>query len=261
MSEYYEFRFKINDLTLDTISMRRVLEYLSDVATLIGRTDDVHLLRIESGSIDTVFRTDRKETAEKIESRVRDASRGIDNLGRRNPAVDTEVRRAFRALTKRLGEDRTTGVFMHEAGAEIIRLHGDIAPKNAFGPFNQEGSLDGVVVRLGGVNDPVPVHLESDSESYQCLASRAVARELAKHIFETPLRVYGVGRWLRNEDGQWTLENFTIRDFHPLNDESLISVIAKLRAVPGNEWGSIENPLAELDRMRNGDDDDESKDD
>jgi hypothetical protein len=126
-----------------------------------------------------------------------------------------------------------------------------------FGPFNQEGSLDGVVVRLGGINDPVPVHLESDSGNYQCQASRALARELAKHIFETPLRVYGVGRWFRNVDGEWLLENFTIRDFHPLNGEPLSAVIAKLRTVPGNEWAASDDPLRELNRIRGGGEDED----
>ena len=43
MSEYYEFRFKINDLTLRLNTMARVLEYLSDLAVLVSKTEDIHL--------------------------------------------------------------------------------------------------------------------------------------------------------------------------------------------------------------------------
>ncbi len=245
----YEFRFKIDDLTLDTIPMKRLLEYLNELATLLGDSKHVHLTRVENGSVEAVIRTEAT-LVPKIEQRVRAAAQrnGV------KPTGPPEAIRAFRAITGMLQRDNTGAVFIFEAGAEIIRFPStkrEQAP--VFGPFNQEGSLDGVVVRLGGINDPVPVHLESDSGSYQCVASRVVARELAKHIFETPLRVYGDGRWLRSADGEWTLENFTIRDFHPLIDEPLTSVIAKLRAVPGNEWATLENPLSEMDRIRNGD--------
>ena len=251
MDRPYEFRFKIDDLTLDTIPMKRLIEYLEDLATLLGEPKYVHLARVETGSVEAVIRTEANFVP-KIERRVTQAARqnGV------KPSGAPDAIRAFKAITKKLQEDNTNGVFMFEAGAEIVRFpSGRKGKAPVFGPFNQEGSLDGVVVRLGGVNDPVPVHLESESGSYQCLASRALARELAKHIFETELRVYGVGRWLREADGEWTLENFTIRDFHPLNDEPLTAVIAKLRAVPGNEWANIENPLSELNRIRNGDED------
>lgn len=250
----YEFRFKIDDLTLDTIPMKRLLEYLNDLVALLGEPKHIHLARVENGSVEAVIRTEANFVP-KIEQRVRDAARsnGV------KPTGPPEAIRAFKAITEKLLQDNTSAVFMFEAGAEIIRFPSarkEQAP--VFGPINQEGSLDGVVVRLGGINDPVPVHLESDSGSYQCLASRTVARDLAKYIFETPLRVYGVGRWLRSADGEWALETFTIRDFHPLLDEPLTSVIAKLRAVPGNEWGTLENPLREVNRIRNGDKDEDN---
>ncbi len=251
--DQYRFRFKIDDLTLETVSMKRLSEYLSDLAVLLGEQRHVHLAEIRTGSIETIIETDA-EAAPKIEQRVRDATHhnGIQ------PTGPQEAIRAAKQLAEKLHEDKTGAVFMFEAGAEIVRFVNGRQETTAqvFGPFNQEGSLDGVVVRLGGVNDPVPVHLESDEGSFQCLASRAVARELAKHIFETPLRVYGQGRWLRSAEGEWHLESFTIRDFHPLVDDTVSSTLAKLRAVPGNEWNDLDDPLAEAAKLRNGGEDD-----
>ncbi len=253
MARPLEFRFKIDDLTLDTISMKRLAEYLDDLAVLLGESKDVHLARIESGSVDAVVRTE-DTFVPKIEERVRSAARqAYEPEGKGSQ----EAGRAFKAITDKLKQDKTGAVFMFEAGAEIVRFpSGKKISEPTFGPFNQEGSLDGVIVRVGGINDPVPVHLESDSQTYQCLASRVVARELAKHIFDTPLRVYGIGRWFRTGGGKWILENFVIRDFHSLNDEPLVSVVAKLRAIPGNDWNKLKNPLIEADRIRNGDDED-----
>jgi hypothetical protein len=246
------FRFKIDDLSLETTPMKRVTEYLSDLAALLGDQKHVHLAEIRTGSIEMIVKTDA-EAATKIEQRVRDAtpSNGVQ------PTGPQEAIKAAKSLEERLHEDRTSAVFMFEAGAEIVRFENgrrETAPQ-VYGPFNQEGTLDGLVVRLGGINDPVPVHLESDEGSYLCYASRSVARELAKHMFDIPLRVFGQGRWLRTAEGKWILEAFTIRDFQPLNDEPISSVLAKLRAVPGNEWNEMENPLKELAGLQNDDDD------
>jgi hypothetical protein len=46
-------------------------------------------------------------------------------------------------------------------------------------------------------------NLETDLET---------ARRIGKHLFE-PVRVFGIGRWLREEDGTWTLRRFKVRDF------------------------------------------------
>lgn len=247
------FRFKIDDLSLETTPMKRVTEYLNDLALLLGEQKHVHLAEVTSGSIDTVIVTSA-EAAPKIEQRVRDATHtnGVA------PTGPQEAIRAAKSLIDRLHEDRTGAVFMFEAGAEIVRFESPAqeTTKQEFGPFNQEGTLDGVVVQLGGINDPVPVHLESDDASYQCYASRSVARELAKYIFDAPLRVFGQGRWFRTNKGKWILETFTIRDFQPLNDESLGTAIAKLRAVEGNEWNDLENPAKELAKIRGDDEDD-----
>jgi hypothetical protein len=250
------FRFKIDDLSLETTPMKRVAEYLNDLALLLGEQKHVHLAEVISGSIDAVI-VASAEAAPKIAQRIRDATHtnGVQ------PSGPPEAIRAAKSLTDKLHEDKTGAVFMFEAGAEIVRFEppAQETTKQVFGPFNQEGTLDGVVVRLGGINDPVLVHLESDEGSHLCYATRSVARELARHIFDIPLRVFGQGRWLRTAEGKWILEAFTIRDFQPLNDEPISSVLTKLRAVPGNEWNEMENPLEELARLHS--DDDDSDDD
>jgi hypothetical protein len=50
------------------------------------------------------------------------------------------------------------------------------------------------------------------------------------------------------------MENFKIQSFDeaPLIDESFTETMDKLRAIEGNEWAEVANPLDELQRMRHG---------
>jgi len=63
------------------------------------------------------------------------------------------------------------------------------------------------------------------------------------------VRLVGRGRWSRDADGVWTLEDFKIESFQPLKDAPLSEALTELRAVKG-EWG--ENALDELGDIRHG---------
>jgi hypothetical protein len=54
--------------------------------------------------------------------------------------------------------------------------------QEAFGPFSQDGSLDGIIVRLGGIDETLPVHLVYEGRQYICNASREIVRELGPRI-------------------------------------------------------------------------------
>jgi len=98
------------------------------------------------------------------------------------------------------------------------------------------------------------VHLQllDQSTIHLCDAYRALAKQLAKFLFDTEIRVHGTGRWVRDEEGIWSLERFRIRHFEELNDLPLTSVVASLRTIAGSEWPTIEDPWKALDEVRNG---------
>ncbi len=114
--------------------------------------------------------------------------------------------------------------------------------------FSSE-ALDGILIRIGGEDDPVPVHLEDGDKIHICYAKRSIARRLAPHLFGSPLIVSGTGKWRRDPDGSWLMDRFTIQDFTELNDAPLSEVVNKLRKVEGG-WKNHEDPLGELDRLR-----------
>jgi hypothetical protein len=120
-----------------------------------------------------------------------------------------------------------------------------------FPAFNQNGTLDGIVIRIGGRGPVVPVHLDAGTAIYsQCQAGRGLAKRLAAHIFTSEVRVTGQGRWYIDEGGNWVLDRFTIHDFDVLDSTPLTAVVAALRGVPGSGWDDVADPWADLNDMR-----------
>jgi hypothetical protein len=71
-------------------------------------------------------------------------------------------------------------------------------------------------------------------------------------LFTTIVRAKGTGRWHRERDGKWIMDRFTIQSFDPLKVVPLTQAIAKLRAIAGPELERINDPLAELEKIRHG---------
>jgi hypothetical protein len=158
--------------------------------------------------------------------------------------------RAYQTINRMLRADNGKAVYRETSGAEIIRFPGieDVA---RYGSITQQCAVDGEVIRVGGTGKNVPIMLRSEDELIaNCYTSRAMAKELAGHLFE-PVRLLGLGRFIREDRGGWKLEYFAISSFSPLSNEPLSSVVTALRAIPGGEWG--EDALEQLRILRHGD--------
>ncbi len=245
MARSHEIRFRIDVFTPDTLPMARLAEYMADLAVLLGEPENVHFVRLEKSSAVLVQKID-EVAVPKIQERTRSIRAGEG---------PPDAMEAYRRVNRRLRQDNSVGLLSEEDGAEIIRFPGrEQAQPVTFGAFNQEGTLDGVVIRLGGTGDPVPVHLNAGSVlQSHCFASRELAKTLGPFIFGPELRVHGVGRWHRDEDGAWILVRFTIASFEVLDGRPLSDVVAQLRNVSGSEWPDLDDPWGELNRIRDGD--------
>lgn len=245
MARRHEIKFFIDAFTPDTLPMWRLAEYMGDLAKLLGEQPSVHFVRLEKGSTVLVNRID-DEAIPKVTGRAREV---------RDRTAPVDAMEAFKSLNRRLKQDNAVGRLFEPDNAEIIRFPGreEVEPVT-FGAFKQDGTLDGVVIRLGGVGDPVPVTLETSDRVHSiCMATREQAKILGQFIFGPELRLHGAGRWHRDEAGDWVMDRFTIKFFETLDGEPLSAVIARLRDVPGNEWREMENPWSELERIRGGD--------
>jgi hypothetical protein len=240
-----EYRFRIDAFTPDTIPMWRLAEYMQDLAALLGEREHVHFARLEAGSTVLVQKID-PESALKVQARVQ-AIKPVDEEG------PEDALRAYRAIDRRLAEDNAVGYLCGQDGAEIIRFPGrDKLQPLSFGAFRQPGSLDGVLIRLGGKDETVPVHLQEEGVVHKCNATREMARRLSPHLFGPTLRVHGSGRWERDAEGAWLLKRFDIDSFEILDDEPLGRVVERLRQVSGSGWKDLDDPYAELQRLRQG---------
>lgn len=247
MEEANEYRLNIDAFTPDTFPMWRLAQYMEDLANLLGEREHVHFVRLEEGSTVLVQRVDM-ESAPRVQARVR-AIRPAEDVG------DATALRAYRSLDRRLAEDNAVGRLCGPDGAEIIRFPGrkQAAPLT-FGPFRQPGSLDGVLIKLGGRDETVPVHLEEEGRVRICNATRDMARQLSPYLFGPAIRVQGSGRWERNAEGTWVLVRFDIEGFTALDETPLGDIVERLRRIPGNDWKSVDDPYAELQRVRQGTD-------
>lgn len=127
------------------------------------------------------------------------------------------------------------------------------ATPTLFGPVRQDGTIDGQVIRVGGKDATIPVHLRDGAVVYTGLnASEDMARKIAHHLLGPTIRVHGTGSWLRQENGAWVLDSFKIADFEVLDAAPLGDVVARLRSVRGSDWGEVPNPVIELLEERHG---------
>lgn len=245
MKDGNKYRLYIDAYSPETIPMARLAEYMADFAEILGPTYKVHFDKLECGSTVIVSRVECEDDP-KVWSRLSSLK-----VGEAAP----DLQKAFQKLDDRLANDNAVGRILHEAGdgqmAQIIQLPGRTRPKPlAYGPIKQEGSLDGVLVSIGGTDRTVHLRLQNGNITYtNCDTNRALARELAKHLFE-PIRIHGIGRWMREPSGEWTLKNFAIKSFDVLTPGSLSKAVEELRAVKGSAWSDIEDPLNALGNIR-----------
>jgi hypothetical protein len=236
-----EFRFEIKAYSPDTMPLSRLARYLDNLATLLGETKSVHLVRIDGGSTVPVLAVEW-ESLPKVKKRANDV---------RNNEGPAEARKAKENIERDLAADNAEyGDLLDQHGARVLRFPG--APRVAaqeFGPFSQPGTLDGVPIVVGGENDPVPVHLQDRGQIHNCIAARDVAKAIGLHLFTTPLRVLGIGRWFRDDAGIWTMRRFQIQQFTELRAESVTAATARLQAIAA-EWKQRPDPAGDLIRLR-----------
>jgi hypothetical protein len=217
---------------------------MSALARLLGEKTNVHFTDVEEGSAVLVAVVDQSSRA-KVRDRVQAVRKG---------AAPEDARKAFQELDELLRADNATGVLHGDATAEIIQFAGCKRPEPLkYGPFRQEGTLQGQIVRIGGRDDSIHIHVRDGQVIYTAIETTPdIAKLLGVHLFDPVLRLYGTGTWYRDESGGWELKRFVVARFDVLDDEPLTDVVARLQRIQGNEWDKVEDPLGTLLRDRYG---------
>lgn len=238
-----EYTLRIDAFTPDTLPMARLAEYLAAFADLVGCQHSTHFDRLEEGSARLVGRVDEVD-APKVATRLADVAAG-------NPP--SAARKAFKRIDELLAADNAVGELINPDGRVIIPFPGRMRPQSlTFPAFRQDGSIDGVIVNIGGRDATAHIILENGKVSYTNIdLKRSVARELAHHLYGPKIRLFGSGRWERHPDGAWKLLGFTVDRYEVLDEASLGDVLADLRAVTT----PVSTHYATLIELRGGDED------
>ena len=134
MKDKHEYRFTIDAYSPDTLPMVRLAEYMGELARLLGKSDQVHFVRLEEGST-VLVQTVEPEADPEVNDR-------IHALGQENPPND--VVKAFTTLNRYLADDKATGKLHVSGGGEVVQFPGQEQPAPlTFGAFNQTESLMG----------------------------------------------------------------------------------------------------------------------
>jgi hypothetical protein len=241
MSDNREYRLKIDVFSVDSLPMGRLAEYMAELAKLLGEREHVHFSHLESGSAVLVSIVD-EPAIPKVAERVQQV---------RERLAPKEAMQAFCNLDFLLAKDNAVAVLIPSDSSQGIDFPGRTRPKPMrYGPFREHGMLDGVLIRIGGRDETIPVWLKDGEVEYHCQVREEVARRMAPHYLDGTLRVYGSGKWMREDNGTWILQQFDIEDFELLDDSSLADVVGKLRAVEGSTWHKSEDAVRDAIRLR-----------
>jgi len=227
----------------ETIPMARLAQYMQNLAAMLGHEAAVHFQSLKAGSTQLVTRIDHEDVP-KVATHLAQVRRGEGS---------PEATKAQNEIDRLLAEDNATG-FVYEdddESAEIIVFPGATRPRpTVYGPFNQEGSLDGILISVSGADLTVHLQLQNGDIKYTGIdTNRETARRLAKHMYE-PVRIFGTGRWLRDQEGNWLLKKFRVDNYSVLTSDNLRDAIIQMREIEGSEWKTIDDPVGALKALR-----------
>lgn len=236
-----EYRFRIDAFTPATMPMKRLAEYMAELAAMLGEPGAVHLMQVEEGSTVPVIRVDF-EAIPKVRDRVAGVARGD---------AENDAILPFRRLNRLLREDNATAVLREpRRNTPVLKFPGRDEKQDLSTTIRQHGSVDGKLVRIGGKDETIHATLSTEGQTVGKIhMTEMVAKRLATKLFEY-VRLIGVGRWRRAGDGTWSLEEFKVEDFESLQVTPLSGVLKDIRAI----GTGFETPDAfgELKRLRHG---------
>lgn len=231
--EMRDITFQIDVFKPDTLPMARLAEYLSHLSSLYGSKEKVHFKGVESGS--ALLKANVEDEAyPKVMDRINSLNSG-EGL--------REVQKAYDQIDELLRQDNAVGEI--RVGAKVIPFPGRNKILDESIVVTQWTEIDGVVIKIGGKDNSVPVTiLDSEGKTYNCqIYGVDRAKELSKYFFGQTLRIGGEAKLIRHPENGWNIQSLVIKDFEPISEEPLGVVLENMRALEGIGWKAEENPV------------------
>jgi hypothetical protein len=223
-----QITFKIDGFTPATLPSARLGQYLLDLNALIGSGTKVHFQTLRKGSAQIVQWVETKALPV-IRERLTAAKA-------EKPKRALELTEAYERLNQHLVEDNSAGTLRIGADKVLDFPGRHTELRQIIGPVTQSEYLDGQLVRIGGIDATVPVHLREGDNFHWCTANVDVAKTLAPYLFGQTIRVFGTAYWYRHPNGVWKMDHFRVETFTPLEDVTLRQAADKLRSIPHDDW-------------------------
>jgi len=242
MADYEDISFVIPGYTPETMPLNRLIEYLQQMAVVLGDPENLHLIDIRRSSTAPVLRTPiatalvARERAQRVQRgegtrRQTDAYNKIRYMLRRDAAAAVQPQRPALLTTP-----------------NRVLLEIPVAPDStgAIEGLRQFTTIDGQLMRIGGAGEVAALQVQSLEGQVLSgfTAKRALAKEMAMLLYE-PIRLSGVGQWCRNENGKWLLDRMLVQSYERLEDEDIVLTLERLRSLnvewPEDAWDRLAN--------------------
>lgn len=225
MADFQELSFVIPGYTPETIPLGRLIEYLQQVAVILGDPESIHLVDIREGSVAPILHAP-KSVAVEAKERARRVSRGDGT--RKQVGAYNRVRRMLRHDTPSIDQP----ALLRSDSQVLLEIPAAPEETSVLAGVRQATSIDGQLIRVGGAGEDATLQLQDLQGSIHSrfTAKRSLAKELARLLWE-PVRLHGVGLWQRTADGAWLLDRMQVQSFETLEDEDHQTIIARLRGL------------------------------
>jgi len=222
---------KLNDRTPETLSMKRLGQYIAHLSDMLGEVEHVHFDSVSKGSamlnagIEDLY-------YQKVLTHVREVPNGMGAKKHRS---------AYQALQQLMDEDGTGGAILDNTDAQVLSFRKRPDDEKPL-VVNKSGSVQGRLYLVGGKDETVPVRLEgANGESLYCEATTEMAQQLSALLFKQ-VRVSGPGIWERSPEGTWKLKKLKVDSFQELDTAKVGDVVARLQSISGLKWADMEDP-------------------
>lgn len=234
--------FRIDSFTPETLPMARLAEYLVELARLYGNESAVHFDKVKRGS--ALLQVNIDEPA--VPLVVRRLKLVPTSEG------DNQAKKAFQAIDKLLRVDNAVGTITAGTKSKILEFPGRRAAEDLVFVVSQPTTIDGVVIKIGGKDETIPVTLrDQEGVVFNCqIKGQARAKELSRFFLGAPIRAHGTGKWKRYPDGNWELDSLFIQDYEELDSSPAEEVLSAITQIAGNGWKKMDDPLGAWRKLR-----------
>ncbi len=229
------YTFKIVDFTPEDMPFGRLMEYYAEIGKMTGLSENMHLIDVLEGSHASQFAIDNNHETE-LTKRLTELNEGV---------APSKAMNAYNTINTMLKEDSTSGQFSDPSNDNIIIFPGKIAPDKIQISVRDTATFSGELYYIAGAASDANIRIKTKNYGVvHCKTTKEIAKSMRKFLFDE-VRVSGRGMWQKSSRGTWDIDDFTLTDFMPVQQESLSEAVKRLRKIdvdwPDDPIGQLAN--------------------